>query len=123
MSPFFLPNLDLRSHGLGLGHTDEAMYNSDTGECMDYTIRPENNQHPGRVNFEALEGMYGNVNGSSVREDFVRRRIKTMSMEYIRGRPLNDDRGWRLVHKSPSAEHYERDLRDESLMLRTLLLA
>ena len=91
---------------------------------MDYTIRPENNQHPGRVNFEALEGMYGNVNGSSVREGFVRRRIKTMSMEYyIRGRPLNEDRGWRLVHKSSSAEHYERRLGDGRLVLRALLLA
>ena len=91
---------------------------------MDYTIRPENNQHPGRVNFEALEGMYGNVNGSSVREDFVRRRIKKNVEDHFRGRsPLNDDHGWRLVHKSSSAEHYERRLGDGRLVLRALLLA
>ena len=34
---------------------------------MDYTERPQNNMHPDKNNFETLEGMYGNVDGTSVR--------------------------------------------------------
>jgi hypothetical protein len=46
-------------HGFGLPHTDENFYNSDLGECMDYTSNPENNQQPGRANFEFLKALYG----------------------------------------------------------------
>ncbi|KAL9189834.1 hypothetical protein ACHAXT_009509 [Thalassiosira profunda] len=83
-------------HGLGLGHTDEAMYNSDLGECMDYTVRPENNKRPGTANFELLERMYGNVDGTSDREELqeggfnrVRRRRRASIED-----PSSANRNW-----------------------------
>jgi len=45
-------------HGFGLPHTDENPYNQDLGNCMDYTMRPENNLHPGTANFQRLKAMY-----------------------------------------------------------------
>jgi len=45
-------------HGFGLPHTDENPYNSDQGNCLDYTNTPENNMHPGEVNFERLKTEY-----------------------------------------------------------------
>jgi hypothetical protein len=58
-------------HGLGLGHSDEDFNNADMGNCMDYTNDPENNLHPDIYNFEILEGMYGNVNGTATVYDGV----------------------------------------------------
>ena len=45
-------------HGFGLPHTDENPYNTDKGNCLDYTITPDNNLYPGQVNYEKLNGMY-----------------------------------------------------------------
>lgn len=45
-------------HGFGLPHTDENPYNTDLGNCMDYTLKPENNLHPGESNFQRLASMY-----------------------------------------------------------------
>lgn len=45
-------------HGFGLPHTDENPNNSDLGNCLDYTNRPENNQLPGEVNFQRLRSIY-----------------------------------------------------------------
>lgn len=45
-------------HGFGLPHTDENPYNKDLGNCLDYTTHPENNLHPGQVNFNRLDSMY-----------------------------------------------------------------
>ncbi|KAL3777167.1 hypothetical protein ACHAWO_003224 [Cyclotella atomus] len=54
-------------HGFGLGHWDERFYNRDLGNCMDYTsrTRKESNQKPDTSNFEFLQLMYGNVDGTS----------------------------------------------------------
>jgi hypothetical protein len=46
-------------HGLGLPHTDEDHFNRDRGDCMDYTIRPQNNGVPGDFNLNLLEELYG----------------------------------------------------------------
>lgn len=46
-------------HGFGLPHTDENFYNSDTGNCLDYTNFPQNNLHPGEVNMDRLKLIYG----------------------------------------------------------------
>lgn len=102
-------------HGLGLGHTDENTYNADLGECMDYTVRPEVNLHPGRTNFEALAQMYGSVDGSLDRGE-NRRRIE--AVEYS-----SDDIEWRVLQRTAHAEHYEADLGGGRKMLRVLLLA
>jgi hypothetical protein len=37
---------------------DENPYNSDLGNCLDYTNTPENNQLPGEANFARLRGIY-----------------------------------------------------------------
>lgn len=107
-------------HGLGLGHTDENAYNPDLFECMDYTARPANNMHPGPANFELLERMYGNVDGSSVRDDFrelgEERRLSS-------GDDSDEGRGWRLLRRSAHAEHYEISLGDGVKIRRVLLLA
>jgi predicted nucleic acid-binding Zn-ribbon protein len=46
-------------HGFGLPHTDENFYNADLGNCMDYTINPEVNQHPDASNYSFLLDLYG----------------------------------------------------------------
>eukprot|EP00538_Stauroneis_constricta_P011754 CAMPEP_0119550314 /NCGR_PEP_ID=MMETSP1352-20130426/3844_1 /TAXON_ID=265584 /ORGANISM="Stauroneis constricta, Strain CCMP1120" /LENGTH=371 /DNA_ID=CAMNT_0007596115 /DNA_START=303 /DNA_END=1418 /DNA_ORIENTATION=+ len=46
-------------HGFGLPHTDEDHFNRDRGDCMDYTIRPRNNQVPGDFNLDLLVKLYG----------------------------------------------------------------
>lgn len=45
-------------HGLGLPHTDENPYNSNLGNCLDYTDDPEENLYPGEVNFNKVASMY-----------------------------------------------------------------
>jgi hypothetical protein len=59
-------------HGFGLPHTDENMYNSDMGNCLDYTSTPANNMHPGDVNFNRLASMYisGYDNVQEYNEDY-----------------------------------------------------
>jgi len=104
-------------HGLGLGHTDEGMYNPDLGECMDYTVRPDVNMHPGRTNFEALAKMYGSVDGGRVREHQPGGR-RTNAMEYS-----TSELEWRLLRRTARAEHYEGDLGDGRKVRRILLLA
>ena len=50
-------------HAFGLPHTDEDYYNQDSGSCLDYTVRPEDNTSPGKYNFNLLAQLYGvNVN-------------------------------------------------------------
>ena len=46
-------------HAFGLPHTDEQYYNDDLGDCLDYTVRPENNLEPGKYNFDLLNQLYG----------------------------------------------------------------
>ena len=46
-------------HACGLPHVDEDYYNEDSGSCLDYTVRPENNLSPGRYNFNLLAQLYG----------------------------------------------------------------
>ena len=44
--------------GLGLPHTDENPYNSNLGNCLDYTDNPKTNILPGEVNMAKLRNMY-----------------------------------------------------------------
>jgi hypothetical protein len=48
-------------HAFGLAHTDENFYNSNLGNCLDYTNRPETNQKPDESNFKSLQQLYGDV--------------------------------------------------------------
>jgi len=54
-------------HALSLGHTDEDFFNPDSGNCLDYTNNPENNQSPGTINFEQLALLYGTVPNDGLR--------------------------------------------------------
>jgi len=56
-------------HGFGLPHTDENPYNSNLGNCLDYTDDPESNLLPGDVNMEKLRGMYLSRRLRRVEED------------------------------------------------------
>lgn len=38
-------------HGFGLPHTDENFFNKDQGNCLDYTMTPQNNMNPDERNF------------------------------------------------------------------------
>jgi len=53
-------------HGFGLPHTDENFFNSDLGNCMDYTNNPEVNMQPATPNFNFLAQLYGTVDGSPI---------------------------------------------------------
>lgn len=103
-------------HGFGLGHSDENSLNADLGDCMDYTVTPENNLHPGTRNFELLEEMYGNVDGTG-------RRRKTLVDDRHESYhpPLSE--GWTLLHRSGFAEHHERNLGNGRTMRKIFLLA
>mmetsp|Transcript_3876 Transcript_3876/g.8667 ORF Transcript_3876/g.8667 Transcript_3876/m.8667 type:complete len:652 (-) Transcript_3876:141-2096(-) len=134
-------------HGLGLGHTDENFHNRDLGNCMDYTERPQNNMHPDESNFETLVGLYGNVDGTSVRvaKDALppdnQRKLKEertlVEFEYyagflaesieVAGRETlehpGSKRGWRMLHQNESAEVHERNLGNGYTIRTTVLLA
>eukprot|EP00579_Thalassiosira_antarctica_P031564 CAMPEP_0202029118 /NCGR_PEP_ID=MMETSP0905-20130828/63809_1 /ASSEMBLY_ACC=CAM_ASM_000554 /TAXON_ID=420261 /ORGANISM="Thalassiosira antarctica, Strain CCMP982" /LENGTH=289 /DNA_ID=CAMNT_0048592859 /DNA_START=161 /DNA_END=1030 /DNA_ORIENTATION=- len=45
-------------HGFGLPHTDENPYNTNLGDCLDYTDDPEENLNPGEINMAKLRKMY-----------------------------------------------------------------
>jgi hypothetical protein len=47
------------AHGFGLPHWDEDFFNTDLGNCMDYTNNPENNKLPDASNFIYLGKLYG----------------------------------------------------------------
>jgi len=53
----------ISGHAFGLPHTDTNYYNIDRRDCLDYTIRPGNNLHPGEFNFNLLYSLYGSANG------------------------------------------------------------
>jgi len=64
-------------HGFGLPHLDENFTNADLGSCMDYSGRPENNLRPSLADFDALNVLYGDdegtdeeVQGRNLRQNF-----------------------------------------------------
>mmetsp|Transcript_19712 Transcript_19712/g.41394 ORF Transcript_19712/g.41394 Transcript_19712/m.41394 type:complete len:289 (-) Transcript_19712:230-1096(-) len=59
-------------HGFGLPHTDENPYNSNLGNCLDYTDDPDQNLHPGEVNFNKLRNMYLTNTERRVEKRYVR---------------------------------------------------
>jgi hypothetical protein len=117
-------------HGFGLPHTDENFYNADSGECMDYTSKPQNNDQPGTVNFEFLAALYGTIPTSSTASLTVPGNRKLDSED----EPLPDwlrsalaecipniennvegneeDYGWLLLDRSSHAAAHEMDLGD-----------
>jgi hypothetical protein len=119
-------------HGFGLSHSDEQFYNKDSGECMDYTTNPKNNDKPGPANFEFLAAMYGTLTPSDTQavetsssvpgdrkldtEDDALPNWLLSALEdvipnienRIDGKEHED--GWRLLHRSLHAAAHEMDL-------------
>jgi hypothetical protein len=118
-------------HGFGLPHTDENFYNSDSGECMDYTSNPQNNLRPGPANFEFLAALYGTISGQSVEATSTvpgnrNRELESedeslpdwlqLALEEVipnlenRNDGNEHEDGWRLLHRSDNAATHEMDL-------------
>jgi hypothetical protein len=51
--------------GFGLPHVDESFTNKDTGSCLDYSDKPQNDLHPNFYNWNFLNDLYGNANYSA----------------------------------------------------------
>ena len=74
-------------HSLGLPHTDENPFNKDLGNCMDYTNAPENNLHPGQVNFQRLASIYKDfwgTDGSSKNQQEIGNKSKPHKLRALR---------------------------------------
>ncbi len=140
-------------HGLGLGHVDENFYNADLGNCMDYTEHPENNMHPDDSNYEALAELYGVVYYTVSEEMDVpenrmlvaggKERMMNAEFEKYASRlsdPVETSSCWmavededgavensrgscRLLLKTETYEHHERDLGNGFSIRTSILLA
>ena len=83
--------------GFGLPHTDDNPYNSDLGNCLDYTTTPQNNLYPGYVNYKKLNGMYNLYNSRRLRRETEDGRVMQTHVLYL-------EESW---------EEVERDLLEE----------
>lgn len=123
-------------HAWGLPHTDENFYNSDLGNCMDYTNNPRNNMQPAQANFDFMAQLYGALDGSYVfnREDgtyvssqnslpggdrkltaipdSIRERVDAMDELIDQGLLGEETKGWRQLHVSEGGEGAAIDLGD-----------
>jgi hypothetical protein len=52
-------------HDFGLAHQDENFNNGNLDTCMDYTRRPQSNQHPNTHDYEQLGTIYSHLDGST----------------------------------------------------------
>jgi len=109
-------------HGFGLPHWDVDFYNQDMGNCMDYTIRPENNMRPSASNFEYLAVLYGgrNVTASTAQADTVEGTFEEPQDQPSRNdQGKNKDKGKnrarRLLHESSTDRIYSLEIPEENL--------
>jgi len=134
MNEYFLSNADEDErqytmcheigHGFGLPHTDENPDNSDLGNCLDYTRRPQNNLHPGQANFLRLKTLYGVVGQNrrrtlrssssfpvwteQLREDYQQ---AITELEQVRHSDDELSRShWRCLMEHDRGAHYSRKL-------------
>ena len=80
-------------HGFGLPHTDENFHNKDLGNCLDYTVNPENNLHPGAINLDRLRDMYWN-NESATAAPTLAQSVSVTSTQQQQG---NNDGNYEIV--------------------------
>ena len=52
-------------HTFGLDHQDTDYYNANLNTCMDYSNRPESNQHPNQHDYDELGLIYAHFDTSS----------------------------------------------------------
>uniref|UniRef100_A0A7S1Y133 Peptidase M10 metallopeptidase domain-containing protein n=1 Tax=Grammatophora oceanica TaxID=210454 RepID=A0A7S1Y133_9STRA len=79
-----------QGHSYGLPHLDENYWNFDSGDCMDYTLRPRNNLEPGNFSLEFLAEMYGSSSSSSSSSSTTGR---GGYLRHKKQRALNEDEG------------------------------
>ncbi|CAJ1962649.1 unnamed protein product [Cylindrotheca closterium] len=109
-------------HGFGLPHWDVDFYNRDLGNCMDYTIRPENNMKPSTSNFEYLARLYGGRNVATVSAIQAPETAPDSENEFDLGKKDKKDKGKkgerrRILHKSDVEEVHLVHLEEEGMVL------
>jgi hypothetical protein len=110
-------------HGFGLPHWDVDFYNRDLGNCMDYTIRPENNMKPSSSNFEYLGQLYGGRNvATSAAQTPTLEGASTNDNAFDLGNKDKKDKGKkgerrRILHKSDREEVHLVHLEEEEGMV------
>ena len=52
-------------HDYGLGHVDEDFSTDATNSCMEYTSKPDGNEHPDGHDYEELETIYGHADSTT----------------------------------------------------------
>lgn len=119
-------------HGFGLPHTDENFNNQDLGNCLDYSTRPQNNLHPGVVNFNRLREIYGTVGDRRLRSTVDRnseshsiltaelRAEYELAIRELEEMRSNTDKfhvpGWRHLEEHPRGANYVRRLGEEHML-------
>jgi hypothetical protein len=102
-------------HGFGLPHWDTDFYNRDLGNCMDYTIRPEQNMKPSESNFQYLAELYG---GQSATASAAAIGANTIQEEDKgKGKGKGKDRNRRILHISDKEEVHYIELPEEDMVL------
>ena len=118
-------------HAWGLPHRDEIVGNPDLGTCLDYTIKPQNNQKPDEIDFENLKIMYGEVNidrGRRLRMPSSGDVAEILESSYVYGASTKpsprEGRSARiLLHKSDLHEVWGEDLGNGRRLMTKVLLS
>jgi len=118
-------------HGWGLGHQDENFYNLDLGTCLDYTLRPSENQRPNEKDYDILATVYGTVNNGTSsssgrkneRDLHLRANSKLQKPKFISFTDAAHRHKWRLLEKRRGMELHELDLGDGNRMQARLMMA
>jgi len=102
-------------HTFGLDHQDEAFDNGNLLTCMDYTNKPETNQHPDLHDYDQLALIYGHNDGTTTVSSAVAPsgNAANETSPGMADIVLDTPREWgRLVRSSHRGrtEVYERDL-------------
>ena len=116
-------------HGFGLPHTDENFMNTPQGDCLDYSNNPSPNLKPGKINYEKLADVYGEVGSrmirqqsqnsdtadamSKIRDETLLECAKNTFREKVEAFQVGmQNEGWTLIHQHPLGEVHETDLGD-----------
>lgn len=92
----------------------------DLGNCMDYTVRPQNNKTPNESNFNYLAQLYG---GQAIESSMADTDVDEQQEEKDEGKKGKDKgKGRRrklVLHKSSKLEvHYIDDPEEDLIVLR-----
>jgi hypothetical protein len=104
-------------HGFGLPHWDIDFYNKDLGNCMDYTIRPEENMLPDESNFQYLAELYGGQSATASAATVDANTVPVQEEDKGKGKGKGNDRNRRILHKSDKEEVHYIELPEEGMIL------